>query len=482
MKRRTLLIILVSWLFTSLSIASDNKHVIVIGIDGMGGRYLKNAYTPNLDFMKINGSYTFTMQNALPPKSSPCWMSMICGSPPSAHGVLDNTWQPGDSTPPPTIFKLIKNQYPDSKVVALYDWSDFGRLIESDATDLSLALDNEEQATNHAMDIIKKTKPNFLFIQLDHVDGAGHDFGFGSLEYSRAITKADFLIGKIISAVEDAGIINNTYIIVTADHGGYDQDHILDNIETRSIPWFIMGPDIIKNKLIHSDTRIWETAATIAYIFELVIPDSWSAGPIKEVFKNHKVDFTKPNKLKFKYVNNYQFVYSDSETGAIYDLSVWSPQLPFGYVRLGQVAHGSHDMPTHKTLVIKDDLVVLTYPLWYEKIADDKESGGKYDVTYWRPIPPRGFTCLGDVVQQGYHNPPPLDYIRCIKSTYTVKARGEAIWTDHQSEGIYDITVWRTLPDLKGNLSPNTILIRQHHGSFGHNLFINLKYDLFEEE
>ena len=88
------------------------RHVVILGIDGLGGAFVEEADMPNLDALMSEGTWTLTMQNALPTSSSTNWMSMIGGTSPDQHGVLNNGWQPGDSNPPPTLFAVVRGQRP----------------------------------------------------------------------------------------------------------------------------------------------------------------------------------------------------------------------------------------------------------------------------------------------------------------------------------------------------------------------------------
>lgn len=70
--------------------------------------------------------------------------------------------------------------------------------------------------------------------------------------YSR-ITELDIQFGRILNALEESGQIDNTIIIVTADHGRYVGGHGFDahNFgafeEIYRIPLIISGPDVAKN-------------------------------------------------------------------------------------------------------------------------------------------------------------------------------------------------------------------------------------------
>ena len=56
----------------------------------------------------------------------------------------------------------------------------------------------------------------------------------------------DTLVGDLIKALETAGILEETLIILTADHGGYRFSHGQFNQVCMSIPALYMGPGVKK--------------------------------------------------------------------------------------------------------------------------------------------------------------------------------------------------------------------------------------------
>lgn len=79
-------------------------------------------------------------------------------------------------------------------------------------------------------------------------------------EYQALITHLDVQIGRIVSALKQAGVSENTYIILTSDHGLALGRHGLigkQNMYEHSlrVPFVITGPDIPKGRSL--DTRIY---------------------------------------------------------------------------------------------------------------------------------------------------------------------------------------------------------------------------------
>ena len=68
---------------------------------------------------------------------------------------------------------------------------------------------------------ISSKGPDFVFTQLDQVDGAGHSSGTAGTEYKPAIERVDAEVGKVVRAVDErsAATGEKWTVIVTSDHG-----------------------------------------------------------------------------------------------------------------------------------------------------------------------------------------------------------------------------------------------------------------------
>ncbi len=273
------------------------RHVIVIGVDGLSPDGIINATTPVIDQLIKEGSHTLNARGVLPTSSSTNWASMVSGAGPEQHGITSNGWERDDHTLPavttglekifPTIFSVIKNQKPDLKMAAIYDWGGFGRLIERSILDYDQHGEDEDITAQLAIDYIKSEQPHFLFVHLDHVDHAGHHYGHKTPDYYKSVTKADKLIGDIIQASRDAGLFEETIFIVSADHGGIGYGHGGETLDEIEIPFIICGKGIKKNKRISQQVYQYDNAATVAYAFGLKQPHAWIGKPVKPVFEGN---------------------------------------------------------------------------------------------------------------------------------------------------------------------------------------------------
>ena len=85
----------------------------------------------------------------------------------------------------------------------------------------------------------------------------------------------DGYIGEIITAIKDAGIWDETIIIVTADHGGIKYNHGGRTMEEMETPFIISGPNIKSNFEMPESMMQFDVASTVAWIFGLQQPQVW---------------------------------------------------------------------------------------------------------------------------------------------------------------------------------------------------------------
>ena len=266
----------------------------IVGVDGLSPDGIRKAEAPNLRRLMKFGASTLHARAVMPTVSSPNWASMIMGAGPEQHGVTSNDWEPDkfDITPTatgrgtmfPTIFGLLREQRPAAQIGCFHDWDGFSRLFERKAADVVEDCKGPVQTTERAIAYIKAKRPDFTFIHLDHVDDAGHNVGHGTQAYYQAVAEADRLIGLILQALEEAGIAEQTVLLVTADHGGKGKGHGGATMGEIEIPWILSGTGVCAGREIKTPVNTYDTAATVAYIFGLKVPSCWIARPVLEAF------------------------------------------------------------------------------------------------------------------------------------------------------------------------------------------------------
>ncbi|MDO6436088.1 alkaline phosphatase [Cyclobacterium sp. 1_MG-2023] len=292
-KRITLILLLPAMLLTAGNLQAQVKkvkHVVLLGLDGLGSYAFPKAEMPNLKKIMESGSYSLKARTVLPSSSAVNWASMLMASGPTAHGYTE--W--GSKTPEipsakignygiyPSIFGLIREQMPKAKTAAVFSWGGIEYLLEKGAIDIVTHVDGDDLCTDKAVEIIVEEKPNFMFIHLNEPDGVGHGIGHDTPEYYAELKNVDKRIGLIYQAIEEAGIADETIFMLSSDHGGVGKGHGEKSLEEIYIPWIIEGRGIKKNHEISDLIMTYDTAATIAWIFGLEMPQVWRGKPVLE--------------------------------------------------------------------------------------------------------------------------------------------------------------------------------------------------------
>lgn len=293
---RTLFFLLIALVSSSHAYAQKIKHVILIGSDGFGAYAFENAKIPNLRAMMKEGSWSLEARTVLPSSSAANWASMVMGAGPELHGYT--TWgSKKPDMPPrlvddygmfPSIYSQLRKEKPDSEIGVIYEWDGIGYLFPKAAVNKDQNADGDIAVTHAATAYIKEKKPNFLFVHLHDVDSVGHQIGHGTPEYYAAIERTDTHIGTILKSIEDAGIAESTLVLFTADHGGINKGHGLITMNEMQIPWIIKGPGIKKDHELSQSIMTFDTAATIAELLKLKVPQVWIGRPVKEAMNKAK--------------------------------------------------------------------------------------------------------------------------------------------------------------------------------------------------
>jgi len=269
------------------------KHVVLIGCDGLGAYAIEKAEMPNLKKLMASGAHSLHARTVLPSSSAVNWASMLMGAGPTLHGFTECCGEKPEIQPVittknglfPSLFTIIRDQRPRATTAAIYSWGGIGFIIEKPIIDFVVPTkDKEEVTADSAAIIIRDQKPLFTFVHFSEPDYVGHREGHNTPAYYEELKKVDARVGRILAAIQEAGIADETIVIFTADHGGIDKGHGGKTLEEIQIPWVIAGPGVVKGKVIEDTIITYDTGATIAWILGLDMPQSWRGLPVKAAF------------------------------------------------------------------------------------------------------------------------------------------------------------------------------------------------------
>lgn len=245
-------------------------HVIFVGIDGMASWCVEAALSgegfdtlappqlPNLRSIMEQGAYTFRKRSVMPSASAINWASIFMGVPTEMHGY--NQWnstkpaitaaETGVNGMPTTVFTALRAARPEAVSAALYNWDGIGCVIDTCAISSYEYFNphfdgySSEAYTAKAIDYLTGVRPDFYVLYYDELDAAGHTFGWGSPQYYETLEKMDACLGQLIGALKDAGLWDDTVLVVSSDHGGTSRGHGGFTIRELEAPYMLCGKGI----------------------------------------------------------------------------------------------------------------------------------------------------------------------------------------------------------------------------------------------
>ena len=146
-------------------------------------------------------------------------------------------------------------------------------------------------------------------------------------------------------------------------------------------------------------------------------------------------------------VDTFTEVYSDKGSGATLDGVFYRPLPPSGYSILGDYGQGNRSKPTGTVAAVhvrqESGAAALVAPITWVQIWNDIHSGGSQNGSFWQAIPPEGYVTCGHVVQRGY-NMPAINNFACLRIDLAKPLPAtELIWTNQGSAKAAPVSVYR---------------------------------------
>jgi predicted AlkP superfamily pyrophosphatase or phosphodiesterase len=334
---RTLLVV-AAFALTPLQAA---QHVVLITIDGFAAYHLYNQELelPNIRRMIDGGVWAESSETIFPSVTHPSHTTILTGVEPRIHGVLNNRLfnrETGERFEPtnkprmemvkaPTLFDAAKKKglgtasffWPETRDDPAIDFnipevftaerkgeiSAVDPKVMSELQQAGVPIDlyfrwygSPRQGAGDAIlaeaagYVIRKYKPGLLAIHLLVTDEAQHEYGPHHYLSQAALTQADYCVGLLRTAVEEAGIAGDTTFIVTADHGfhsvyyqlnirpAFERAGLLDRVELRGGGW-MMGV-VLKDNFDRAQDlpkleKVFAELRTMPNIHRVVTPEEF---------------------------------------------------------------------------------------------------------------------------------------------------------------------------------------------------------------
>ncbi len=256
-----------------------SEKVLLILVDGMRPDSLEQCKHPFIMKMKEAGSYTENARTVMPSVTLPCHMSLFHSVAPDRHGILSNIYTP-QVRPINGLFEQLRLSKKSCGL--FYNWEEIRDLARPDSIAYGCFISGHiytykvanKKITDDAIRFINEYNPDFTFVYLGDTDAVGHDHGWMTDEYIKAVYESWDCIEKMVTSIPD-----DYTIMVTADHGGHDRSHGFDIPEDMTIPLLIKGKAFAPNAQIE-DAQIIDIAPTITKLLGAEVANEWEGKPL----------------------------------------------------------------------------------------------------------------------------------------------------------------------------------------------------------
>jgi hypothetical protein len=244
---------------TLLSFASQNRKVLIIGIDGTRSDAFQQANTPNIDGLLGTSLYTYNSWHTAITWSGPSWSTILTGVYWNKHGVTGNSFAGSNYTQYPPISTLAKQIRPNINSAIVAEWSPLIDNITNAGWNKTVQTTdgNTYETADSAAAQLQNTDLDFLFAYFDKVDLTGHSTTFSPSNptYIKAIQQVDTAVGRVLNSLYSRPNYANEdwLILVVTDHGGSSFFHGGNSVQERNIWWIASGSAVAHQQINESD-------------------------------------------------------------------------------------------------------------------------------------------------------------------------------------------------------------------------------------
>jgi hypothetical protein len=262
------------------------KRVIVVVIDGCRLDRFYEAEKPYLEKMMAEGTVFESVETVYPARTVVCFSSMLTGAAPEEHGIASNlVIKLGLGVE--SVFDALRRAGKKGRLVGIAHLIDaFG----DDVASVTSVAHNDKIDQNliaAAKRELAKQDPDLLILQLLAVDQNGHTRGTYYPEYVDRIEITDRLIEGFMRWCEERGYLDDTAVILMADHGqgrGIGAHGHLSEGE-RFVPFAVWGSGIAGGRIVEDSHSILDLAPTICYLLGVEPPNGSVGRVLKEAME-----------------------------------------------------------------------------------------------------------------------------------------------------------------------------------------------------
>lgn len=257
---------------------------ILLVISGVRPDALAESGSVVYSRLKQQGSYFNQARTVFPSLCLPCQMSLFHSVPPIEHLVTDDSTLPSTSLSSSFIDHISRMSL---KSGSFYSKEQLRYLSRPGSLSFSYYRNKDHYDGDVDVDLVSKAiswinaeSPNFVFIDLNQADEAGHQTGWMSPHYLKRVENIDRIVGLLLQEMP-----LDSHLFIVGDHGGHGFDHGTKLPEDLQIPWMAYGPKIRQGYQISRQVSIMDTIPTIASVMGIKSHPDWKGSVVTEIFQ-----------------------------------------------------------------------------------------------------------------------------------------------------------------------------------------------------
>ena len=265
------------------------KNVLIVTIDTLRADRLgvygaTNVATPNIDRLAREGAWA-PQADVHVPLTRPSHVSLFTGRYPVEHGVRDNVAPPLGADVPLLSERFQRAGFATAAFIAsvvLEKQSGLARGFDQYFDRLPPGSDRRPggEVVAEAIDWIKGKPKFFAWVHLydphaPYLPPGRYAAEYAGRPYDGTVAWSDELIGRLVDALRQAGVLDNTLLIVTSDHGealgehGEDVHGYFVYEATLRVPLVLRGPSVKPGTRIEGVARTIDLFPTIVEMARL---------------------------------------------------------------------------------------------------------------------------------------------------------------------------------------------------------------------
>jgi arylsulfatase A-like enzyme len=200
------------------------KRALMILVDGITPAALQRAHTPTFDALAARGVTATDARTVFPTITGPAHTSILTGARVGTHGflypkMLDAYGNRMLDFPEGLMqAETIAEAWRPNGITSVDIGSRFLRGADAVVSEGVVGEDMED-ITNRAITALHEWEPYFLLVVYYAADSLGHVLGPEAAETLAAIEDIDALAARLLEAYAAKGFLDETVIVVLADHG-----------------------------------------------------------------------------------------------------------------------------------------------------------------------------------------------------------------------------------------------------------------------